>query len=74
MLVLWVVGMKLKSLTMDELQVQYDHALDRARALEPAPHIVRNCISDLERRDAAWREVHNLQYQLECRCHGKEIY
>lgn len=66
--------MKLKSLTMDELQVQYDHALDRARSLEPAPHMVRNCISDLERRDAAWREVQKLQYWMMCLKNGKEIY
>ena len=66
--------MKLKSLTMDELQVQYDHALDRARSLEPAPHMARNCISDLERRDAAWREVQKLQYWIGCLQNGKEIH
>ena len=65
--------MKLKDTTLPELEVELLHALDRARELEPAPHMVRNCISDLERRDAAWREVHNLQYQMECMRHGKEI-
>ena len=69
--------MKVKDLTladMPEIVVQYDHALERARRLTAPSHAVRNCISDLERRDAAWREVQKLQYWMMCLKNGKEIY
>jgi len=69
--------MKVKDMTLadlPELQVQYDHALERARRLTAPAHSVRNCQADLDASTAAWREVQKLQYWMMCLKNGKEIY
>ena len=69
--------MSLKDLTttdLPDLEAQLQHALDRARNLELLPHTVRNCPSDLQSRDQAWRKVQNLQYQIGCIKNGRPIY
>ncbi len=69
--------MSLKDLTtadLPDLEAQLQHALDTARGMELLPHAVRNCPSDLQGRDQAWRKVKNLQYQIECIKNGRPIY
>jgi hypothetical protein len=69
--------MRLKDMTIADLpdmEAQLQHALDSARNLELLPHTVRNCPSDLQSRDQAWRKVQNLQYQIECIKNGRTIY
>ena len=69
--------MRLKDLTMDDLpdmEAQLQHALDNARGLALPAHAVRNCPSDLQSSDQAWRKVQNLQYQIECIKNGQQIY
>ena len=75
--VLRVVGMSVKDLTTDdlpELQAQLQHALDRARGASLPAHAVRNCPSDLQSSDQAWRMVKNLQYLIGCIENGRPIY
>jgi hypothetical protein len=69
--------MSVKDLTMDdlpELQAQLQHALDRARGTSLPAHAVRNCPSDLQSSDQAWRMVQNLQYLIGCIENGRPIY
>jgi len=69
--------MKVKDLTMDdlpELEVQLQHALDRAKGAALPAHAVRNCPSDLQSSDMAWRMVKNLQYIIGCLKNDKPIY
>jgi hypothetical protein len=74
---LGVPQMSLKDLTtadLPDLEAQLQHALDSARNMELLPHTVRNCPSDLQSRDQAWRKVQNLQYQIGCIKNGRPIY
>ena len=70
--------MRVKDMTtadLPDLEAQLQHALDSARNLELLlPHTVRNCPSDLQGRDQAWRKVQNLQYHIECIKNGRPIY
>lgn len=69
--------MKVKDLTiadLPELEAQLQHALDQALAMSLLAHAVRNCPSDLQGRDQAWRKVQNLQYQINCLKNGRPIY
>lgn len=61
--------MKVKDLTKEDLpnlQAQLQHALDQAHQMSLPAHMVRNCPSDLQGRDQAWRRVQSLQYQINC--------
>lgn len=69
--------MRVKELTMadlPELEAQLQHALDRAKGFTLPAHAVRNCPSDLQNSDQAWRLVQNLQYQIRCLENGQPIY
>lgn len=69
--------MRVKDLTMadlPELEVQLQHALDRAKGKSLPAHAVRNCPSDLQSSDQAWRLVQSLQYQIGCIENGRPIY
>jgi hypothetical protein len=69
--------MRVKDMTMDDLpdlEVQLQHALDQARGVSLPAHAVRNCPSDLQSSDQAWRLVQNLQYQIGCLKNGRTIY
>ena len=69
--------MSIKDLTtadLPELEAQLQHALDNARGMALPAHAVRNCPSDLQKQDQAWRKVQNLQYQIECIKNGRTIY
>ena len=72
-----VVGMSIKDLTtadLPELEAQLQHALDKARGMSLPAHAVRNCPSDLQSQDHAWRMVQNLQYLIGCIENGRPIY
>jgi hypothetical protein len=69
--------MRVKDLTttdLPDLEAQLQHALDQARGMSLPAHAVRNCPSDLQSRDQAWRKVQNLQYQIDCIQNGRPIY
>ena len=60
--------MKIKDLTLadlPEIVVQYDHALDRARAVSWQAHEVRSDPARQWAIDAAWRAVHSAQWKIE---------
>jgi hypothetical protein len=69
--------MRVKDLTTDDLpdlEAQLQHALDQARGMSLPAHAVRNCQSDLQSQDQAWRKVQTLQYQIGCLKNGQPIY
>lgn len=69
--------MRVKDITMTDLpdlEAQYQHALDHALTISAPAHAVRNCQSDLQERDQAWRTVQNLQYQIGCIKNDRPIY
>jgi len=69
--------MSLKDLTTDDLpdlEAQLQHALDQARGMSLPAHAVRNCPSDLQSSDQAWRKVQSLQYLIGCIENGRQIY
>jgi hypothetical protein len=69
--------MSLKDLTtadLPDLEAQLQHALDQARGMSLPAHAVRNCPSDLQSQDQAWRKVQNLQYLIGCIENGRPIY
>jgi hypothetical protein len=69
--------MKVKDLTttdLPDLEAQLQHALDQARGMSLPVHAVRNCQSDLQGRDQAWRKVQNLQYIIDCIKNDRPIY
>lgn len=47
--------------------------LDCERYTRPA-HMVRNCPSDLQNYDQAWRRRQNLEYQIRCLENNQKIY
>jgi hypothetical protein len=69
--------MKVKDLTitdLPDLEAQLQHALDKAHQMSLPAHAVRNCPSDLQGRDQAWRKVQNLQYIIDCIKNDRPIY
>jgi hypothetical protein len=69
--------MRVKDLTiadLPELEAQLQHALDQARGMSLPAHAVRNCPSDLQGRDQAWRKVQNFQYLIDCIKNDRPIY
>lgn len=69
--------MKVKDLTTEDLpdlEAQLQHALDKARGTSLPAHAVRNCPSDLQASDQAWRMVQNLQYIIGCIKNDRPIY
>ena len=69
--------MRVKDLTttdLPDLEAQLQHALDQAHQMSLPAHAVRNCPSDLQGRDQAWRKVQNLQYIIDCIKNDRPIY
>ena len=69
--------MSIKDLTtadLPDMEAQLQHALDQARGMSLPAHAVRNCPSDLQSQDQAWRKVQTLQYQIECIKNDRPIY
>ncbi len=69
--------MRVKDLTiadLPELEAQLQHALDQAHQMSLPAHAVRNCPSDLQGRDQAWRKVQSLRYQIACLENGLPSY
>jgi hypothetical protein len=50
--------------TLDQLKAELVIAVKRCDALQQPAHMVRNCQSDLDARDAAWRLRQTLEYQI----------
>ena len=50
--------------TLAELQADLARAVDDCDRYEIKPHQVRNCPSDLQNSDMAWRRRRNLEYQI----------
>lgn len=60
--------------TIEDLQTELVQAIkDCERYARPA-HMVRNCPSDLQDRDQAWRKRQNLEYQIAQIEKNKKIY
>lgn len=49
---------------LDELKAQLDEAVARCNRYARPAHAVRNCPSDLERSDEAWRDRQRYEYQI----------
>ena len=50
--------------TLEQLNSELAEAVVRCERLSRPAHQVRNCPSDLEALDAAWRLRQNLEYQI----------
>jgi len=50
--------------SLSELQTKLDAAIKECELSAIPAHMVRNCPSDLQRRDQAWRERKGLEYQI----------
>jgi hypothetical protein len=60
--------------TIEDLQTELAQAIkDCERYARPA-HMVRNCPSDLQDRDQAWRRRQNLEYQIAQLKKDEKIY
>ena len=60
--------------TIEDLQTELAQAIrDCERYARPA-HMVRNCPSDLQDHDQAWRRRQNLEYQIAQIEKNKKIY
>lgn len=49
---------------LDELQAKLAEAIARCNRYARPAHAVRNCPSDLERSDEAWRDRQRYEYQI----------
>jgi ubiquinone biosynthesis protein UbiJ len=60
--------------TLDQLQTELAQAIqDGERYARPA-HAVRNCPSDLQNSDQAWRRRQSLEYQIRQLENNEKIY
>ena len=60
--------------TIEDLQTELAQAIkDCERYARPA-HMVRNCPSDLQDHDQAWRRRQNLEYQIRQLEKNEKIY
>lgn len=60
--------------TIEDLQTELAQAIkDCERYARPA-HAVRNCPSDLQNSDQAWRRRRNLEYQIAQLKNNEKIY
>ena len=50
--------------TLDQLKVELVIAVKRCNDLRQPAHMVRNCQSDLDAIDDAWRRRQNLEFQI----------
>lgn len=50
--------------TLDQLKAELVIAIKRCNDLRQPAHMVRNCQSDLDAIDAAWRRRQNFEYQI----------
>jgi hypothetical protein len=49
---------------LSELHAKLAEAEDQVKRYARPVHMVRNCPSDLQREDQAWRELQNIRYQI----------
>jgi hypothetical protein len=50
--------------TLDQLHAELAQAIQDCERYAAPAHMVRNCPSDLQDRDQAWRRRQNLEYQI----------
>ena len=50
--------------TLDQLYTELAQAIKDCERYSRPAHAVRNCPSDLQDRDQAWRRRQNLEYQI----------
>ena len=60
--------------TLEELQEDLRQAIIDCHKWTINPHQVRNCPSDLQNSDQAWRKRQNLEYQIRQLEKNKKIY
>jgi hypothetical protein len=51
--------------TLEQLQNSLDAAIKECERYARPAHAVRNCPSDLQNEDQAWRRRQNLEYQIQ---------
>ena len=50
--------------TLDQLQAELAQAIKDCERYAIPAHQVRNCLSDLQNHDRAWRKRQNLEFQI----------
>ena len=50
--------------TLERLRLELAQAVRQCERLSRPAHAVRNCPSDLQAEDAAWRRRQNLEFQI----------
>jgi hypothetical protein len=50
--------------TLERLRLDLAQAVAQCKRLQLPAHMVRNCPSDLQALDAAWRRRQNLEFQI----------
>lgn len=56
-----------------DLEVALERAIEQCRRTERPAHQVRNCPSDLQASDMAWRHRQKIEYQIRCLENGQPI-
>lgn len=49
---------------LDDLRVRLEQAIADCKRFDIPAHAVRNCPSDLQNHDFAWRRRQNIEYQI----------
>lgn len=60
--------------TLPELQTELEQAINDCERYARPTHMVRNCPSDLQNSDQAWRRRRNLEYQIAQLEKNEKIY
>jgi len=60
--------------TLEQLRAELAQAIKDCKRYALSAHVVRNCPSDLQDYDQAWRKRQNLEYQIRQIEKGEKIY
>mgnify|MGYP007049637472 CR=1 FL=1 len=60
--------------TLEQLQAELEQAIKDCKRYALSAHVVRNCPSDLQDYDQAWRKRQNLEYQIQQLKKDEKIY
>jgi hypothetical protein len=60
--------------TLEQLHAELAQAIKDCKRYALSAHVVRNCPSDLQDYDQAWRKRQNLEYQIRQIEKGEKIY
>jgi hypothetical protein len=50
--------------TLEQLQAELEQAIKDCKRYALSAHVVRNCPSDLQDSDQAWRKRQNIEFQI----------